>query len=471
MTLKAVLTEGQQLGGILCFFREFHEKNRKELVKFFFKKTAIDQGIRNRNFPSFRIALSLLLSCGSSSLSHATSSSDCFKNGIQIIFKNDAEVKVIHSDHPREVNLISEAEWNSKSPITVNGTKHFITYSYDGEIPWDEYLKYAKSDPEAMHMLGQFTQDMNFSKKSLMNHLKLSEKQFDTFVIKKNSPLYGKEKYNITDLPPRYFAFMIDSGLSIHTQELAKGFEKLLQKRGYRSSTHVDMGFIEVTHSDFDSSPLDFTSTINQLNRDFPKASFHLHLGIPIDAVSDSEMVAISRAVESRIILSIAELNFNRDLAFRDFTSLKKENLITDHSVYQYRGVIRMGLNEFTRAHNLEIREYQSLKKGIETVRIAANLTKNSKTLYRIPDFNPRTPVDDQTSNLNGALEYIGRLFLNHGDPDSERLGSEMIRLSRQVIDHENKIKPEMRTVVQKFLKNNKILQRMNDPSLYLHMK
>jgi hypothetical protein len=210
---------------------------------------------------------------------------------------------------------------------------------------------------------------------------------------------------------------------------------------------------------------------MNRLKKEFPKASFHLHFGIPNNKISEEQTIAIARAVESKIILQLGESKFNTELSYSDFTSLHKDNLIADESVYRYRGVIRMGLYEFTRAHNIEIRQYANLAGGLDLVRFGANLSKNHKALYQVKKFAPKIALDKETISLHGALEYMGHLFRNKGTKEHLELGTEMIKLSRELLTPERTVIPEMRSKVQKFLTKYKILEKMEDPSLYLNMK
>ncbi len=419
------------------------------------------------------LAFSLLvgLSVLTTTNAHARSK-DCFDQTLQSIFDKDQIPKVLHpSDHP-PVKLISDTEWKGNHPITLADSSEVISMSYDGEIPWDEYLKLVRTDEEAMAKLRELTKDMNYTREKLKNALKMSDKQLDIFVIPKNSALAGKTKWNITELPPRFFAFEIERKLMVNQiDELAKSVEELLKKKGFDSQGFRDMGFIEIAHNTFDTSPAEFTSTMNRLKKEFPKASFHLHFGIPNNKISEEQTIAIARAVESKIILQLGESKFNTELSYSDFTSLHKDNLISDESVYRYRGVIRMGLYEFTRAHNIEIRQYANLAGGLDLVRFGANLSKNHKALYQVKKFAPKIALDKETISLHGALEYMGHLFRNKGTKEHLELGTEMIKLSRELLTPERTVIPEMRSKVQKFLTKNKILEKMEDPSLYLNMK
>jgi len=304
-----------------------------------------------------------------------------------------------------------------------------------------------------------------------MERLHLSDKQLDHFVIPKSSPP-DKTLWNITELPPRYFAFLIDRKLlSFQVDQLSKSMDDLLKRRGYESKAFRDMGFVEIAHASFDTAPATFTESVKRLQKDFPKGSFHLHVGIPNQQFPEDHTLAIARALESKIILKLAKNNLKGELSYFDFTSLYKDQLVTDASLYQYRGVIRMGLDEYTRAHNIEIRQYSGLQDGLNLARFTADLAKNHEALFTLRNFAPRQVPDKLTVSLNGALEYIGHLFRNKGGTEMTKLGNELLHLSREVVSTNNSVSPEIRQKVQKFITKNKILEKMEDPSLYLKMQ
>jgi hypothetical protein len=428
--------------------------------------------VRFRALQLFAFAILLVLSLTTAHQNALASSNDCFDQTLHNLFEKDQIPEVYHPTGHPPVKIITDEEWKGSNPITLYGSTEKLSMSYDGEIPWDEYLKFVRTDEEALERLKEITKDFNYTRNKLKYALNMSDKQLDIFVIPKNSELAGKASWNITELPPRFFAFQIERKLpSNELDDLAKSFEKLLKKRGFSSQGFPDMGFIEIAHSTFDTSPAQYISTMNRLKKEFPKASFHLHLGIPNNLVSEAETMAVARAVESKIILQLAESNFNKELSYSDFTSLHKDNLIADESVHRYRGVIRMGLYEFTRAHNIEIRQYSSLAEGLDLVRFGANLSKNHQALYQVKKFAPKLAQDKQTISLHGALEYMGHLFRNKGTREHVELGNEMIKLSREVLTPERAVIPEMRSKVQKFLIKNKILEKMDDPSLYLKIE
>jgi hypothetical protein len=396
---------------------------------------------------------------------------DCFESGLKAMFDPNPIPIVAHPENPPPVKLINDAEWNGHSPIKVHANQENIGFSYDGEIPWDEYLKFVRDDEKAMKKLREYTGKMNFSRSTLKEKLNLSEKQLDHFVIPKSSPP-DQITWNITELPPRYFAFLIDRKLlSYEVEQLAKSVDDLLKRRGYESQAFRDMGFIEIAHSGFDTSPAKFVETVKKLQKNFPKGSFHLHVGIPNQRFPEDHTLAIARALESKIILNLAKNNLKGELAYFDFTSHYKDQLVTDASVYQYRGVIRMGLDEYTRAHNLEIRQYSGLQDGMNLARFTADLAKNHEALYTLRNYAPKRLTDKNTVSLNGALEYMGHLFRNKGGTKMTQLGNEMIRLSKQAASAESTITPEFRQKVQKFLIKNRILDKIEDPSLYLMME
>jgi hypothetical protein len=395
---------------------------------------------------------------------------DCFQQKLKEIFDPQPVPMVVPPENSHPVKLITDAEWNGHSPIPVQANQEHLGFSYDGEIPWDEYLKFVRDDEKTMKKLREYTSKMNFTRSSLKERLNLSEKQLDHFVIPKSSPA-DQTVWNITELAPRYFAFLIDRKLlSYDVEQLAKGMEDLLKRRGYESKAFRDMGFIEIAHETFDQSPAKYVQTMKRIQKDFPKGSFHLHVGIPHQRLPEDHTLAIARALESRTILRLAKQNLKGELAYYDFTSLYKDQLVTDATVYQYRGVIRMGLDEYTRAHNIELRQYSGLQDGLNMVRFTANLAKNHESLYTLRNFAPKRIQDKNTVSLNGALEYMGHLFRNKGGKEMDELGKEMILLSREVSANETQISPELRKKIEKFLIKNQILEKAEDPSLYLKM-
>jgi hypothetical protein len=418
------------------------------------------------------IAVSLHSYGWKSEIAYARNSTDpCFEAGLQKLFDPNPVPTVSHPSDPPPVRLISDAEWSGKESIKVHVNQEAIGFSYDGEIPWDEYLKFVRDDEKAMKKLREYTKDMNFSRSTLKERLHLSDKQLDRFVIPKSSPA-DKTLWNITELPPHYFALLIDRKLlSFNIDQLAKSVDDLLKRRGYQSQAFRDMGFIEIAHESFDTAPATFTETVKRIQKNFPKGSFHLHVGIPNHRFPEDHTLAIARALESRIILGLAKNNLRGELAYFDFTSLYKDQLVTDASVYQYRGVIRMGLDEYTRAHNIEIRQYSGLQDGLNLARFTANLARNHESLYTLRNFAPKQIPDKLTVSLNGALEYMGHLFRNKGDAEMTKLGNEMLRLSKEMITPDLAVRSEVRQKVQKFIIKNRILEKIEDPSLYLKME
>jgi hypothetical protein len=413
-----------------------------------------------------KIILLLLLCLGISDA--RANDNNCFSNILGNLFGGKSS-KEIQAAEFQKANLITPEMWATEKKLLVSGSNKELSFSYDGELAWDELLKFVKNDPETMTSLNHLLGNNRYKKPELMRLLKVSEKQFDSFVIRKESPLAQQESWLITELPPRYFAFMMENFKDSNKIELiSKEISKHMNKKGFFTEGHNDSGFVELAHSSFDVEPSVFSGTMKKYEENFPKSTIHLHIGIPNEVVNNSEAIAIGRAIESKIILTLADHPFTNELAYANFSSLRSEKNVLKNK--EYRGVIRLGLNEFKGAHNLEIRQYGKMNEGLDLIQLGSNLSMNPKSLYKFDHFSPAVIDDPYTSNLNGALEYVGKLFKNKGTEEFTRLGDEMITMAKEM-ESEMIISEKMRVKVRKFIEKNKILGKLDDLSLFMKVE
>jgi len=394
---------------------------------------------------------------------------NCVTNILEKTFNPSRQPTLIIPTSKESVNLITDEAWINSEKIFIKGTNETLSFSYDGELAWDEVLAFIKDDPEAMSALNKLFPE-RYNKAQILKKINMSEKQFDAFVLKKGTPLADQGSWLASELPPRYFAFMIEGKFGKEIVEkpievMAQSIVKVMRKRGFIVDGHSDSGFVELTHPTFDVKPSVFEKTMHDFDQHFPKST--MHIGIPLAGTSKIKTTAISRAIEAKAILTLAEQNTKSELPYIVYSSLRNEREIKTMS--PWRGVIRTGFNEFKNADNIEIRQYVSMNDGIGMIKLGSNLSSNSHALYEVEHFNPLKIKDLRTSNLNGALEYVGILFKNKGSEEYLKLGDEMISMAKQM-EKEKAISDNMRHKVEKFLETNKIVKKLEDPSLYLKM-
>lgn len=372
--------------------------------------------------------------------------------------------------------------WLQNEAVTVAGKnqKQFpLTFSFDSEVSLENTYRYLISNPESEAWLKQvleapseglkaFLSNSSLSKPELANLLQVSERQFDRFVLRKGID-ENKASFFLLDLNPSYLhgAYFNharherNSGAFLH--ELQVGFKTSLIKNGFPVSLHMDAANFEITHASSERIPAQFRKLVVEgLHTQIKNPQTHLHIGLPEKAITNTKALEITRAVETKIILELAEgwEPGTKELAFVDGTSLR-----ADPGDVDYRGVVRLGYSEFSKpvkAHNLEIRQWDTIEGGLENLALAAEMAKRHREIKVVKMHTP--VVDDPyTSSLLGALEYSAVILARSGKSEEKKLAKKLLALHQKGIrswenERENS---EFRTEVKKFLLTNNIRARL----------
>jgi hypothetical protein len=288
--------------------------------------------------------------------------------------------------------LTSEEFFKQTSPILINpeDPSSVLNFSFDGELPWNELFVFFKKTSQFEEWkktedCKRFTDNFFLNKTaSAWAHLfKLSQKQFETFVKKPSkltTSITTPETISLFDLPPTYIAHYLDNHkIFLHYNKILKKLiETSLAKINLPVHTIDDVGFIEIQHSSYESSPSIIKNTFDRLDELFPSATFHKHIGITKN-ISDDALLSILRALETKMILSIASLSENTgNLAYSYFSSFLQKSPRTG-----IRSVLKLG--DFpNNQYDLEIRQSISETEDRHLVSFASQMAQNYKKIIQL---------------------------------------------------------------------------------------
>ncbi len=410
--------------------------------------------------------------------------------------------------------------------ITINGKNYPLTYSFDSEFSYADTLLLLEKDPKNIEKLNELFAHVNRSQtantglftkaRSLFgkpkvdpNHIDYlnipvekileadrlmsgaskprSPKQFFSFGgLRKGIPT-DKETYAITELNPRLYDFFVSDMIEPLLESKHKGNnlkflnfshaqasdftekyrqlmkEVMVDDMKIPVKATIDSGYLEFPHSSYETIPSQWNKVIKEdINDPHKWTSSHMHIGIPAE-IGKPKMDAITRAVEARIILEHAmSPSFGKKLYATSYSSLRGD----PKSAKKFAGVIRMNYKRHTEPfpmHDLEVRNYLSFKEGQNHLALAARLAQDHEKLRLIDNFSALDIKDPETSNLNGALKYVGKLALDNGNAE---IGAEFIRLADE-IEAAGEITLTKRKEVQKLLKSKEAMKLLN-PEFFL---
>ncbi len=394
--------------------------------------------------------------------------------------------------HIKKVLGTQDSIWLSKEDILLrfpNGESRALRFSHDSEITHAEVFKFVRQDPEAFKelesMVEKYVKPFRVHLEDLAKHVNMSPAQTKAFYIRKGIEA-GPDGYKITDLNANAFDLYMDeifsplsgysdppkvTGFSLSEKKATALFNeyknllgRLTEKRGHNSDVTQDLRYIELIYKGSESSPLKFTDDLAaKVWKDFPKASSHLHIGLPAE-LSSQKLIAISRAVEMKIILSMATVapaSEAEKLSFSMYSTLiKRPNLDFGRDYIGSRGVIKVSKNRFQKpypAHDLEIRQYNSHKEGLAHLELAAKLAKSHDQL-RLTKLDTALPKqsewaeDRYTTNLYGALAYAKTLLSLRGQSEDLSLVTKIESILKNVDENNSTFSMDHRKLVAKLL-------------------
>ncbi|GEM_PF-5162787 len=405
--------------------------------------------------------------------------------------------------------------------IRIKDKDYPLTYSFDSEFSYGDTLILLEKDPKYIEDLqqlfknlriednkkpGLFTRATQFLRGTketreeidllniplerileadrIMNGGKKarSAKQFFAFGgVRKGVPK-DQDTYAITDLSPRLYDFFVSDivdpiletkhqGKNLKfmsvsrdaAQDFTEGYRKLMQKvmvddMGMPVKATLDAGYLEFPHSSYETIPSTWNRVLKEdINDQLKWSSSHMHIGIPAE-IGKTKMDAIARAVEARIILEhAASSSFGKKLYATSYSTLRGN----PDSAKKSAGVIRMNYKrhkEPFEMHDLEVRNYLKFEEGQNHLALAAAMAQDHNKIRLVDNMTAKKIEDPNTSNLNGALRYVGMIALENGNAP---LGQQMIRLAKEIEDA-GEITLDKRKEVQKLLKSSDIMKLLS---------
>jgi hypothetical protein len=384
--------------------------------------------------------------------------------------------------------------WENSSEVLVSsatGKSAPLTFSFDSEVSLGDAFRTISKDQRALGSVEQllsrpsrnsdlwrnneawsrYLAGLHHTKPELLELLKMSEKRFDSFALRRGVSR-DKTTYSPTDLNAVYFQEVIDASHQDKDDASFKNyarfieifgeiFKSSLKRKDYPVNVHRDKRSPEISHVSWEFFPRRFKEIVNRLHQDIRFPQTHLHLGIPAEQVSASKAIEIARAVESRIILSLAENWTAKDktpLAYTEYSSLRNRPAATTE-----RGLVRFDPDEWTKpvlSHNLEIRNWLDIEDGMDNLALAATLAINHRHIVENPDFTAAKITDPLTSNLNGALKYVGSVLKDSSNAENRSVGEALAAFGNE-IEKKGEITPEIRKRVAEFLEEHEVLGRL----------
>lgn len=424
---------------------------------------------------------------------------------IDEILKEQAHLKPTKPRKKVAIKGLNEDYWKEEAPVLVRkGDQSLpVTYSFDSEIPHSAVFNLLYSKPESTAKLTSLLRGLKVKEKTgafgrtklvpyrvgrddLKKVLEKSDKQLNTFVLRRGVDP-DKEYFDLTDINASYVDdFMVpmlkkynkDKDIvdlvgkdfdSKSVDEFFDGYRKLaddiFSKEDIPADATRDQMWIEMVHKSSESSPGEFRELMLERYRPLTNsASSHLHVGVPA-IVSEKKMLSISRAVEARIILESARTNSRPvKLYATSYSTLKRGA----SSANRNAGVVRMNTLRFSKphkAHDLEIRQYNSMEEGMNNIALVGNLARQHERI-KVIDMPDLPKIDDpSTSNLTGALTYAAKVLESSGDTELTRKAARLKYLVDDIHD-QGVITEAQRVKVQDVLKEENILKFLNEDYL-----
>ncbi|MCK5071819.1 MAG: hypothetical protein KAQ98_00220 [Bacteriovoracaceae bacterium] len=370
----------------------------------------------------------------------------------------------------------------------------FITYAFDSELPHSDVYRLISSNPamleDLQEALDNSGKSLRFDIQELSKIFKRSEKQLKAFSIRRKS--LGKQEYQITDLNPVEFNIILHHLLTEVTRSSERikldanlesvvpfnmegalnflnNYKTILNdifhgQHDFKVGAHLDQQWIELIHDSSEVSPLLFKKIMDSIHATFKDAASHFHVGIPAD-IGEAKGLSIARAVESRIILFRAMESENPEKLYATtYTTLTFNPMNSGKSA----GVIRYNSKKWDSpwmAHDLEIRE-GTVSERFDNAAFATVLAKNHDSLKFFTPYHQGVKYNDkQTSNLRGALEYVGRILKSNSDKKLKEIGSNLEALSKKC---HFEISEKDRELIYDYLNEVEIDEILDDYRIFL---
>lgn len=376
------------------------------------------------------------------------------------IFKQDLGKKIWfikgeeHSLSP--FNTWIKNTWSSNFPMYVKvGKNRFpITLSFDGEIPardWanllheypglgKQFLEHmakgrSKNDEDQLLKLTKGTsvegviEFINNSDLASENPAaKVSPASFRSFYLKKSSQ--DRARITLLDLN----SFGLNQVLAIDGQYSAttfmqKALTKIFIKEDRDVKATIDGHDVELTHKSYEKNPKEYADLIQEVFAEFKNIQMHFHFGVPKE-VGDPQAISIARTIESIITLRLAvDAPFNKT-AFA-FTG----------GAFSYsgnRGLVKFSLNEWSKphpTHDIEIRQWDDPKHGMQLLATGAYLTLNHEKLI-LPKADPKLTKmsgSDLHGSLYQSLIHIGTILGKKNDPSLNQASDALLNLAKKM--------------------------------------
>lgn len=365
--------------------------------------------------------------------------------------------------------------WSMTTPAQFPSGRH-ITLSNDSELPYVDSYRILLSDIDAALKLEEFTSPYQFTLEEIAKRTKQSIKQVDKFVLRKNVDR-NKTYFVATDINPTYAEPFLRQKANILEEEFSELFfpsvEKIFRENNFPFRAHDDNGYIELTHETWEDIPSNFFDLMSRLNRVTQYSMDHLHGGFPAEDVSEEQFETIAKIIETKAVLAKA-LAFGANVKEMEYSS---SNFFPPE-ISEWRGMVRAVKNEWSKpfpSHNLEIRQYNNITHGMYLLEEAVSLGLNSHNLKIFTDIKYPNFLDKKTQSLAASLKFAA-LYLERFDQYQELalethiLSQEITKQAKAALleDRSNPpISDELRTEVQIFLKETKLLDILEDLTLF----
>ncbi|HLD98774.1 MAG TPA: hypothetical protein VJB59_00860 [Bdellovibrionota bacterium] len=369
---------------------------------------------------------------------------------------------------------VSPNFWKQSQPVLLtanDGSKVPLTFSHDSEVGNAIVYRLLRDDPEGWAALKEETSRYTYSIEQLMREFGLSRKQFIAFALRKgvdpSKPLIP------TDLNAFYFAVLWDKvqhsalnnvGFNVN-RDLVEPLKNAMARKGLNLGAHIDGGFIEFTHPSSEQVPRVFADEMKKFYKATEAAAeVHIHVGLPVRAINTRQGLAVARALETKVVLGLArrysEIDNVTPPSYIAASNFSKTPVNDRGLVYYKPGEFK----EPVAAHDLELRLVPDLEDGMEQAEFVAQLAQKAGRLDISDEGFGGATLDRYVGNVSGALEYAARFLANSGNPKDAGLASGLKELAARARE---RLSPEMRKEISKFLTKNNIESRLT-PELFL---
>jgi len=328
----------------------------------------------------------------------------------------------------------SEAFWTRTDPYTVgNNPELTFRFSLDAEL-WSiaDVVRVIEGDPASVPKMRDI-----LSKWSITD---LSHEALEKITL----PQLSKNQ------------------IAIHLWSLAndalKAQGRAIGAKLERESGPDENKTVELVMKGSRDVPSQFKSEVDWLFATTKDPQTHFHVSVPVKAVTDAQMLAAGRALETKVL-------FDALLSEREFP--EGDNYYPyDHTLFSLRnglpsrtrGAVRIENRRFDDpvfAHDVEIRDWNSPEQALETAHFLMELVQQAPRLKLFPDFAaPRVP-SIMPPNLNGALRYAAKILETEGTVERSTL--DQLRAFADEIESGAILPPELRKRIAQFVKEKNL--------------